>query len=140
MIKISKDLLSEINEHGKRTYPEECCGFLLGVANERQKLVHEVQASSNALMVERQRRFLITPDEYRRTEVASRAKSLEVIGFYHSHPDYEARPSAFDLEHAWPWFSYVIVSVEQGEPTETTSWVIDDERRNFSEEKLFIIE
>lgn len=139
MIRISKDLLAKIHEHSRRTYPEECCGFLLGKVNDGHRLVSDVQAASNARMDERRRRFLITPDEYRQAEAASRAKQLDVVGFYHSHPDYEARPSAYDFEHAWPWFSYVIVSVNEAEPKEIRSWVINDDRRNFSEEQVLIV-
>ena len=139
MIKLPKEVLTKIHKHSRRVYPEECCGFLLGQVNDGHKLVSEIQTASNARTEERRRRFLITADEYRQVEAGSRGKQLEVVGFYHSHPDQKARPSAYDLEYAWPWFSYLIVSVEQREPKEVSSWVVDDDRRNFSEEQILIV-
>ena len=61
-------------------------------------------------------RFLIDPLEQLRVEKDARARGLDVLGYYHSHPDHPARPSNYDREHAWPWYSYVIVSVQRGEP------------------------
>ncbi|MEE9187253.1 MAG: M67 family metallopeptidase, partial [Bacteroidota bacterium] len=89
-----RSLLTEIYGHSQRAYPEECCGFLLGRSSDGQRLVIQTQPTSNARIDERQRRFLINPDEYLRTEAESKAKDLEIIGFYHSHPDHEARPSS----------------------------------------------
>ncbi len=139
MIKLPRSLLTEIYGHSQRAYPEECCGFLLGRSSDGQRLVIQTQPTSNARMDDRQRRFLINPDEYLRTEAESEAKDLEIIGFYHSHPDHEARPSSYDFENAWPWFSYVIVSVTRGNPKEVTSWVVDDDRRKFTEEPVLIV-
>jgi proteasome lid subunit RPN8/RPN11 len=82
------------------------------------------------------RRFLITAEDYRAIEAAARARSLDMIGFYHSHPDHPAHPSDYDREHAFPWYSYVIVSVRDGRAAETTSWILDDDRAAFAPEPL----
>ena len=69
-----------------------------------------------------------------------RARSeSELIGWYHSHPDAPARPSEFDREHAWPWYSYIIVSVQKGEPRDTTSWRLHDDRAAYDAEAIEIV-
>jgi len=81
-------------------------------------------------------RFLIDPREQVRVEKDARARGLDVLGYYHSHPDHPARPSNYDREHAWPWYSYIIVSVEQGEARDMTSWVLSEDRVRFDPEPL----
>ena len=71
-----------------------------------------------------------------RGEKAAREKDLDIIGFYHSHPDAPARPSQYDLEHAWPWYSYVIVAIKSGEADAMTSWVLQEDRQTFGEEDI----
>ena len=81
-------------------------------------------------------RFSVTADDVREAEKVAREQGLDVIGWYHSHPDHPARPSEFDREHAWPWYSYIIVSVHNGAPQEMTSWRLNDDRAEFSSEAL----
>jgi len=81
-------------------------------------------------------RFLIDPLEQLRVEKDARARGLDVLGYYHSHPDHPARPSEYDRDHAWPWYSYIIVSVERGEPKDMTSWVLSDDRARFDSEQI----
>jgi len=71
-------------------------------------------------------------------EKAARQLSLDVVGWYHSHPDHPARPSQFDREHAWPWYSYIIVSVMGGAPREMTSWRLNDDRQDYAPERIEI--
>jgi proteasome lid subunit RPN8/RPN11 len=82
------------------------------------------------------RRFLVRPNDYQAAERRAAAEGLELLGFYHSHPDHPARPSQYDLDHAWPVFSYVIISVAEGRPGDITSWRLADDRSAFSEEAL----
>jgi proteasome lid subunit RPN8/RPN11 len=84
-------------------------------------------------------RYLIEPDDLRRVEAELRSEGLEVLGCYHSHPDHPAAPSAFDLEHAWPWYSYVIVRVDQGRAAELTSWVLEDDRSGMCPESVDVL-
>jgi proteasome lid subunit RPN8/RPN11 len=82
------------------------------------------------------RRFLVRPGDYREAEKRGAELGLDLMGFYHSHPDHPARPSQYDLDHAWPFFSYVIVAVHSGVPQDMTSWLLQDDRSAFSEETL----
>src|ERR1044072_2955875 len=123
MISISEQLLTEIGEHGVRDYPYECCGLLLGRFEMDAKVVSEPYPISNAREESAKRnRFLIEPEELMRGERYARSKELEVVGFYHSHPDSPARPSQYDLEHAWPTYSYIIVSTSEGDSGDPFSW------------------
>jgi proteasome lid subunit RPN8/RPN11 len=83
-------------------------------------------------------RFSVSAEDVRDAERASLERGLEVVGWYHSHPDHPARPSEFDREHAWPWYSYIIVSVQQGEPAEMTSWRLTDDRQAYLPEPIEI--
>jgi len=78
----------------------------------------------------------LTPDDVRLAEKKAREKQVELIGWYHSHPDAPARPSEFDREHAWPWYSYIIVSVRQREPRDTTSWRLRGDRSAYDSETI----
>ncbi|MGH9446661.1 MAG: M67 family metallopeptidase, partial [Terriglobia bacterium] len=80
------------------------------------------------------------PQEVRRVEVEGRERGLEVIGYYHSHPDHPARPSEYDREHAWPWLSYVIMKVEAGKPSDYASWVLAEDRSHFENEPIDVID
>ena len=83
-------------------------------------------------------RFLIDPLEQLRVEKNARARQLDVLGFYHSHPDHPARPSLYDQEHAWPWYSYVILAVEQGTARDLDSWVLAEDRSHFDRQSVEI--
>ena len=84
-------------------------------------------------------RYLISPDDLRLTTADLSRSALEVLGFYHSHPDHPAAPSAFDVDHAWPWYSYIIVGVSKGRAGEITSWELEDDRRAMRPELLDIL-
>jgi proteasome lid subunit RPN8/RPN11 len=128
----------EIRRHGEGEYPYECCGLLLGrIEADGRKTVVEIYAVSNAREEEaRHNRSLITPEEYLRGERHARARGLDVVGNYHSHPDHSAVPSQFDLEHAWPTWSYVIVSVREGRASDVRSWEMEADRSRFNEEEM----
>jgi proteasome lid subunit RPN8/RPN11 len=81
-------------------------------------------------------RFELTPDDVRLAERTAADKHLDLLGWYHSHPDAPARPSEFDRDHAWPWYSYIIVSVLKGEPRDTTSWRLRDDRSGYEPEAI----
>lgn len=129
---------AEMRGHGERDYPHECCGLLVGrFAGGGRKEVVETYPISNAREEEAKRnRFLIRPEELMRGERHARARGLDVVGFYHSHPDEEAIPSRYDLEHAWPTYSYVVVSVRQGSAVALRSWEMEPDRSRFDEEEI----
>jgi cysteine synthase B len=122
-----------IRAHGAATYPDECCGVLLGPQG---GVATDALPLDNATTLERRRRFLVGPDEYRRAEAAAADRALDIVGFYHSHPDHPAEPSAFDLAHAWPNLSYAIVSVREAVPRELRSWRLRHDRSGYDEESL----
>ena len=154
-LKLTSDLKEAIRQHSARDYPSECCGILIGRATGEDKVVQEVVPLKNLRQEpERaqkllplddlgreteQNRFLIDPLDQIKVEKDARARGLDVLGYYHSHPDHPARPSNYDREHAWPWYSYVIVSVERGQPVAVTSWVLAGDRSAFSPEVVEVL-
>ncbi len=138
MIEISGQHLSDIRRHGERDYPFECCGLMLGrFEGAGHKVVIEIYPISNAREEEAKRnRFLIRPEELMRGEKHAREKRLDVVGFYHSHPDDRAVPSQYDLEHAWPTYSYIVVAVEKGQAADLRSWEMEPDRSRFNEEVI----
>lgn len=140
MIRIPEQLLSEIRDHGVRDYPYECCGLLLGRYEPEGKVVGETYPISNAREESAKRnRFLIQPEELLRGERYARDHQMEVVGFYHSHPDSPAIPSRYDLEHAWPTYSYIIVSTSANQANELYSWEQESDRSRFNQEELKVM-
>jgi proteasome lid subunit RPN8/RPN11 len=138
MIHLPRVHFDAIQRHGEATYPEECCGIMVGklLAN-GEKTVEELLPITNARESEnRHNRFLITPDDLMRGELAARKKKLDVVGFYHSHPDHPAVPSEFDREHAWPTYSYVIVAVAKAVAGDLLSWELKHDRTRFNPEPI----
>jgi proteasome lid subunit RPN8/RPN11 len=131
-LRLAAGVADAIRRHGVETYPHECCGALYG----RDGEVARTLALPNTTGEGPRRRFLVRPDDYRTAEQQALVLGLELVGFYHSHPDHPARPSQYDLDHAWPFFSYIIVSVREGTPEEMTSWRLRDDRSAFDQEDL----
>ncbi len=140
ILTLRKSHLLKIVQHGQETYPEECCGFLLGRFDQNGADLVEVVPAKNQHDSSRRNRYVISPAEYLNIEKSAEAKGLQVIGFYHSHPDHPARPSAFDLEHAWPNVIYLIQSVEAGEAGETRAFMLSHNRKQFDSIKLKVKE
>ena len=138
MIKLGTQHRNEIATHGERDYPYECCGLLLGAfAAGGPKTIAEIYPISNAREEEAKRnRFLITPEEFMEGEQYAEKNGLAVVGFYHSHPDSPAVPSQYDLEHAWPTYSYVIVSVRNQQAIDLFSWEQEPDRSRFDMEEI----
>ena len=138
MIQFTAKHWKEIAAHGELDYPHECCGLLLGSFGANgPKLVVETYPISNAREEEAKRnRFLIRPEELMQGERYAATKELEVVGFYHSHPDHPAVPSQYDLEHAWPVYSYIVVSIRAGLAQGIRSWELALDRSQFNEERI----
>jgi proteasome lid subunit RPN8/RPN11 len=137
MITVAEEQFAQMRAHGERDYPYECCGLMLGRFHDRRKEVSEVYPISNAREEEEKRnRFLIRPEELMRGEKYAREKNLDVVGFYHSHPDDVAVPSQYDLEHAWPTYSYIVMAVESGRAADLRSWEMESDRSRFNEEQI----
>jgi proteasome lid subunit RPN8/RPN11 len=131
-IHISAGTLLVLRHHVESLYPEEACGGLLGSGAGSENLTaREATPLANAQVAERRRRYLLEPEDVLRLERCAETAGLQVVGFYHSHPDAAARPSAFDLEHAWPWYIYLIVQVDEGRAGEMSAWRLADDRGSF---------
>jgi proteasome lid subunit RPN8/RPN11 len=135
-LKIGAGDLGHIHDHAREAYPEECAGALVGMDTGEMKVVVDVWRAENTHDEERSRRFLIEPLKIKEFEERAAERDMDVLGFYHSHPDHPAEPSEYDREHAWPVYSYVIASVGEDGVTEMRSWVLKDDRSGYEEEQL----
>ena len=138
MIALDAGHVAAIRDHGRRAYPEECCGVLLGRDDREVPRVEVVREIPNVQEDQRRRRFLIAPADYLATERQARGLGLAVLGFYHSHPDHPAQPSEHDRLQAWPHLHYLIVAVASGEPGELTSWTLTDDRAAMRPERIAV--
>ncbi len=136
-LRLTEALIDEIRRQAELAYPAECCGILAGRPGEVKKVLRLVPAANRR--TDDPHRYLISPDDLRRIEAELRPSALETLGSYHSHPDHPAAPSAFDIEQAWPWYSYIIVRVDRGRAAELTSWVLDDDRSRMLPESVDVL-
>jgi proteasome lid subunit RPN8/RPN11 len=144
MISFAAGTADAIRAEGEKNYPHECCGAILGRAADPcisgdggLRAAKAVVPIENAREAEAQyHRFIIEADDVMRVELAARKQGLDILGFYHSHPDHPARPSDYDQEHALPFYSYVIVAVEKGGAAALTSWRLTADRSGFVEEEI----
>ena len=140
MLEIDEALLAEIHELAEAAYPEEGAGMLLGSAESDRKRVSVLLPLTNAREDSaRHYRYLLTAEDYLRGEQEAARHGLDIVGVFHSHPDHPSRPSAFDLEWAMPWFSYLITSVQQGRSQNSRSWKLSGDRSQFIEEKILSV-
>jgi len=133
---VPSELMEQIRSHGQETYPHECCGVLFGSQDGELRTVTEVRRQANERKDSRENRFLITPEQFRDAERAARKAGLLMLGIYHSHPDSPARPSEYDRDHAWPWYSYLITSVGRRAAGESRAWQLRDDRSGFDPRDL----
>jgi proteasome lid subunit RPN8/RPN11 len=148
MIQLSPEHLQTIHAHAESTYPEECCGIILGYLASEGKIVVEVMPTENAWNTEagaefsgertaesKRRQYAIAPEVMLKTQKEARDRSLNIIGIFHSHPDHPAIPSECDRLYAWQGYSYIIVTVQNGKAGELQSWSLDD-RHQFQAETI----
>jgi proteasome lid subunit RPN8/RPN11 len=138
VIRLEDGVRDRVERHGEAAYPHEACGLLLGgLDGDGTKRADEAIALDNIREDgARHHRFLMRPEDIVRVERDARARGKDVIGVYHSHPDHPDEPSRYDLEHAWPVYSYVIVSVRNGRAASLRSWELDAERKKFESETI----
>jgi proteasome lid subunit RPN8/RPN11 len=134
-IRLKDSVAENIRRHASNAYPDECCGALIGTSHDAgDTKVFVALELENVTDEGPRRRFRVSPREYQQSEAHARRLGADLVGFYHSHPDHPAEPSQYDLDHAWPNFSYVIVSVREGETAELRSWRLRADRSSFDEE------
>lgn len=147
VLKLRPEHFQSLSTHAEIIYPDECCGILVGEIVDKCKTVMDVLQTQNIWNAEtatdypdkervtqKARRYAIAPRDLLEAQKSARSRHLDIIGFYHSHPDYPAIPSEFDRACAWEQYSYIIVSVQQGKASELSSWCLDSERQFQSEE------
>lgn len=154
ILKLSTEHLAAIRAHAESTYPDECCGLLLGKLSQNSKTLVEVIATENAWSVQaaksfsavdaiepgfnKRHHYTIAPEVMLKAQREARDRQLDIIGIYHSHPDHPATPSEFDRVYAWYQYSYIIVSVPQGKAGTLKSWSLDHNHQ-FQPEEIFTI-
>lgn len=130
-VHVPERLIAEMRRHARETYPDECCGFLVALPDptgpHAPRSIVAAVPTPNDFEGERRRRFVIRPEELRAAEHALEGSERVVAGFYHSHPDHPARPSTFDQEHAWPWYTYLILSITATEAPDVGAFELDPE-------------
>jgi proteasome lid subunit RPN8/RPN11 len=138
MLKIPEKVLREIYDHTEASYPNECCGLMVGTISGDTRTVHTFRKCRN-LNTERARdRYEMDPMDMLRTQREFENSPLDIVGIYHSHPDHPSRPSQTDTDRAWPDYSYIIISVRSGTVASVNTWVLNESERMFHEEPLVI--
>jgi proteasome lid subunit RPN8/RPN11 len=135
-MRLTDELELAIRKEGEAAYPNECCGVILGeVAPDGARAAARLIPVQNARGEgETRRRYEIAPEDFLKADREARGAGLDIIGIYHSHPDHPAVPSEYDLKNALPWYSYVIVSVENGEAKDFSNWTLNDDGSDFTRE------
>ena len=128
-----------MHQHAESDYPNECCGFFYGRADSNQRHVHLVQEVENVKEGDQRRRFQIDPLDYQKAEKYAIDHDLDLLGVYHSHPDHPAKPSEHDRKVAMPYFSYIIISVQNGKADTSRSWRLN-KNQQFDEELIEVKE
>lgn len=121
--------------HAESCYPNECCGFFFGREEGGERLIEQARQVDNAKEGDQRRRFRIDTDDYRKAEAYTAENGLDLLGIYHSHPGHPAIPSEHDRKVAMPFFSYIIISVVEGEAVDIRSWQLNADRQ-FDEEPI----
>lgn len=139
-IVLNQSVLREMHDHATSTYPEECCGLLLGTRSDGvTKIAKCSQRMDNVFQKqERFHRYAIDSMKFMDSENKAKEMNQEIIGIYHSHPDSQAKPSSYDTSRAWPGFSYIVIEVNNSEAAETTSWILKKDKKEFVPEDIEI--
>ncbi len=137
---INPDDYQALRRHGEETYPHECCGVLLGAFRGPDRIVQQVVRCGNTRSDRPQDRYNIDPRELVAIQRQGSQKGLEIVGFYHSHPDHPAQWSSTDLAEAhWIGCSYVITAVEKGVAAQTNSFALmgeSEDDKHFAKEEI----
>jgi proteasome lid subunit RPN8/RPN11 len=143
-IELTQAFAKQIDAEGASAYPNECCGIIYGrdvTANGvTRRVVERLEAVANEFEAgEQYHRFSITAKTLMAAEKSAGDAGQMVLGFYHSHPDHPARPSEYDREHAWPFYSYIIVSIAKREPVDMTCWVLNEQTEAFEKQEIVVV-
>lgn len=136
MLFLTKEQIERIFNHVKKNYPYETCGILLGHKEDAAKRVFKIVEANNLNRERAHDRYDMDPRDFYKADVLARDEGLEILGFYHSHPDHPAAPSVTDKQKAWNGYSYVIISVKGGGECLAKSFVLENPEEDFKEEKI----
>jgi proteasome lid subunit RPN8/RPN11 len=136
MLKIPAGVLREIYDHTEQSYPYECCGLMVGSMSGETRVVHTFRKCKNLNTERAHDRYEMDPVDMLRTQREFEGSPYDIVGVYHSHPDHPSRPSQTDTDAAFPYYSYVIVSVRKGVVASANSWVLNENERKFHEEPI----
>jgi proteasome lid subunit RPN8/RPN11 len=136
MIRIETEPWAAIVAHARQTYPNECCGAMLGSLDGETKVVSEAIALRNAFEGAQAARYELRPEDLLAADKAARERGMDLIGIYHSHPDCDAYFSKTDLQNSCPWYSFVVLSIQKGEFHHANSWLPNFEQTEAAKEEL----
>ena len=136
MIRIEAEPWAEMVAHARKTYPNECCGAMLGSADDGTKLVRVAMPLENAFSGAQAARYELRPEDLLAADKAARERKMDLIGIYHSHPDCGAYFSETDLKNSCPWYSFVVLSIQKGEFDHANSWLPNYEQTEAAKEEL----
>lgn len=136
-MKIRRDALEAIQAHGAEGYPHEICGIMVGPRGDRT--VTEVKRARNIVSDRAHDRYEIDPRDHMRIQRDADAAGLDIVGYYHSHPDHPAQASRFDTERAWAGYVYLIVAIHSGEPVDANAFIADKDGGPFQPEPLDVV-
>jgi proteasome lid subunit RPN8/RPN11 len=140
MLKLNEQVYDAIRLHGEETYPHECCGVLLGHSADGVNSVEDAVRAGNTRTDSAHNRYNIAPQELVKIQRQGRERGLDIVGFYHSHPDHLAQWSPTDFAEAhWLSCSYVITAVEKGIARQTNSFLLQgttEEDKSFANEQI----
>jgi len=136
-VKIERAVFEAIEAHGAEGYPYEICGMLLGASGEG--LATQSRRARNLAVDTAKTRYEIDPRDHIRIQREADDLGLEIVGYYHTHPDHPAQASRFDTERAWTGYVYLIVAVHQGKPVEANAFVAEADGGPFRPEPLEVV-
>jgi proteasome lid subunit RPN8/RPN11 len=136
MIEIAQNAWQTMVSHAERIYPNECCGVLLGHSGGVRRDVIEAMALENTWTGPQGDHYEIRPEDLMQVEKDARARGLDVVGIFHSHPDCAAYFSETDLKNSCPWYSFVVLSVRSGQFDHARSFLPDADQTEAEEEEL----
>src|SRR6478752_9771382 len=136
MIEIAIEPWETMVRHAEKIYPNECCGAMLGRLDDGSKLVTEAVPMENAYVGQQAERYELRPEDLLEADRKARARGLDLIGIFHSHPDCDAYFSSTDLKNSCPWYSFVVLSIQDGKFNHANSFLPDLEQTAAESEEL----
>lgn len=136
MIRIEPEAWNVMVSHAQKTYPNECCGAMIGAIDGSDKIVRVAVPLANAFTGEQGQRYELRQEDLLRADSEARQRGMDLIGIFHSHPDCEAYFSKTDLENSCPWYSFVVLSIQKGEFDHANSFLPDPDQTKADQEEL----